>query len=164
MWFNFNNKNNDSSSDKQEAENVGKSTILDSKTTVKAFKNRNNNDPVREKVKLLMRTVLPEKAYTSHDVDSIMFHDKRGKWYNAEDVDEALDRLKYSLEWWENKFLQDEDNTTIITGRISKISSKQADITNVKGDNANANVVDNGENKLSNTTMVKLNPFITRLG
>lgn len=163
MWFNFNNKNNDASPDEQEAENVEKSTISASKTTVKVFKNRNNNDPIREKVKLLMRTVLPERAYTSHDVDSIMFHDKRGKWYDAEDVDEALDRLKYSLEWWENKFLQDEDNTTIITGKISKISSKQADITTVKGDNANANVVDNGENKPSTTT-VKLNPFITHLG
>lgn len=163
MWFNFNNKNSDASSDEQEAENVEKSTVSDGKTTVKVFKNRNNNDPVREKVKLLMRTVLPEKAYTSHDVDSIMFHDKRGKWYDAEDVDEALDRLKYSLEWWENKFLQDEDNTTIITGKISKISSKQADITNVKGDNANATVVNNGENKPSTTT-VKLNPFITHLG
>lgn len=163
MWFNFNNKNNDSSSDEQEAENVGKSTISDSKTTVKVFKNRNNNDPIREKVKLLMRTVLPERAYTSHDVDSIMFHDKRGKWYDAEDVDEALDRLKYSLEWWENKFLQDEDNTTIITGKISKISLKNADITNVKGDSTNDNMVDNGENKPSTTT-VKLNPFITHLG
>jgi hypothetical protein len=163
MWFNFNNKNNDSSSDEQEAENVEKSTISDAKTTVKIFKNRNNNDPIREKVKLLMRTVLPEKAYTSHDVDSIMFHDKRGKWYDAEDVDEALDRLKYSLEWWENKYLHDEDNTAIITGSISKISSKQADITNVNGNNTNANVVDNGENKPSTTT-VKLNPFITRLG
>lgn len=163
MWFKFNNKNNDESLDEQEAENVEKSTVSASKTTVKVFKNRNNNDPVREKVKLLMRTVLPERAYTSHDVDSIMFHDKRGKWYDAEDVDEALDRLKYSLEWWENKFLQDEDNTTIITGRISKISSKQADITNVKGDNANANVVNDGENKPPTTT-VKLNPFITHLG
>ena len=163
MWFKFNNKNNDESLDEQEAENVEKSTFSDSTATVKVFKNRNNNDPIREKVKLLMRTVLPERAYTSHDVDSIMFHDKRGKWYDAEDVDETLDRLKYSLEWWENKFLQDEDNTTIITGKISKISSKQADITNVKGDNANANVVDNDENKPSTTT-VKLNPFITRLG
>lgn len=163
MWFNFNNKNSDASSDEQEAENVGKSTVSDAKTTVKVFKNRNNNDPVREKVKLLMRTVLPEKAYTSHDVDSIMFHDKRGKWYDAEDVDEALDRLKYSLEWWENKFLQDEGNTTIITGKISKISSKQTDITNMSDNNANTNVVDNGENR-SPTTMVKLNPFITHLG
>lgn len=163
MWFKFNSKDSDANSDGQEAENVEKSTVSDSKTTVKVFKNRNNNDPVREKVKLLMRTVLPEGAYTSHDVDSIMFHDKRGKWYDAEDVDEALDRLKYSLEWWENKFLQDEDNTTIITGKISKISPKKTDITNVSGNNTNANVVDNGENKLPTTT-VKLNPFITRLG
>lgn len=164
MWFNFNNKNNDVSLDEQEAENVEKSTVSDAKATVKTFKNRNNNDPVREKVKLLMRTILPERAYTSHDVDSIMFHDKRGKWYDAEDVDEALDRLKYSLEWWENKFLQDEDNTTIITGKISKISPKKTDITNINGDNMNADVVNDSKTKPSNTTTTKLNPFITRLG
>lgn len=164
MWFNFNNKNSDSSSDEQEAENVEKSTISDGKTTVKVFKNRNSNDPIREKVKLLMRTVLPEKAYTSHDIDSIMFHDKGGKWYDAEDVDEALDKLKYSLEWWENKYLQDENNTAIITGKINKISSKTADITNMNGNNANTNVVDDSKNKPSTTTVTKLNPFITRLG
>lgn len=162
MWFKFNNKNNSPSSDGQESENVEKSTVSDSKSTIKVFKNK-DNDPIREKIKLMMRTVLPEKAYTSHDVDSIMFHDKRGKWYDAEDVDEALDRLKYSLEWWENKFLQDEDNTTIITGKISKISPKKTDITNIKGDNADADVVNDSENKPSTTT-VKLNPFITRLG
>lgn len=163
MWFNFNNKNNDSSLDEQESENVEKSTISDSKTTVKAFKNRNNNDTVREKVKLLMRTVLPEKAYTSHDIDSIMFHDKGGKWYDAEDVDEVLDRLKYSLEWWENKYLHDEDNTAIITGNINRISSKTADITNIRYSNTKTDVVDDNDNKPPTTT-VKLNPFITHLG
>lgn len=163
MWFKFNNKDSNKSSDEQEPKNVEKSTVSDNKSTIKVFKNKDNN-PIREKIKLMMRTVLPEKAYTSHDIDSIMFHDKGGKWYDAEDVDEVLDRLKYSLEWWENKYLQDEDNTAIITGKISKISPKTADITNVKGNNMNANVVDNGENKPSNTTMAKLNPFITRLG
>lgn len=162
MWFKFNNKDSNKSSGEQEAENVGKSTVSDNKSTIKVFKNK-DSDRIREKIKLMMRTVLPEKAYTSHDIDSIMFHDKGGKWYDAEDVDEVLDRLKYSLEWWENKYLQDEDNTTIITGKISKISLKNADITNVKDNNTNTNVVNDSENKPSTTT-VKLNPFITRLG
>lgn len=162
MWFKFNNKNNGKNLDEQESENVEKSTVSDSKSTIKVFKNK-DNDPIREKIKLMMRTVLPEKAYTSHDIDSIMFHDKGGKWYDAEDVDEVLDRLKYSLEWWEHKYLQDEDNTAIITGSISKIGSKKTDITNVNGNNTNVNVVNDGENKPSTTT-VKLNPFITRLG
>lgn len=163
MWFKFNNKNNDESLDEQEAENVGKSTVSDSKSTIKVFKNK-DNDPIREKIKLMMRTVLPEKAYTSHDIDSIMFHDKGGKWYDAEDVDEVLDRLKYSLEWWEHKYLQDEDNTAIITGKISKISPKTADITNMSSNNTKTDVVDDSKNKPLNTTMVKLNPFITHLG
>lgn len=162
MWFKFNNKNNDKNLDEQESENVEKSTVSDNKSTIKVFKNK-DSDRIREKIKLMMRTVLPEKAYTSHDIDSIMFHDKGGKWYDAEDVDEVLDRLKYSLEWWENKYLHDEDNTAIITGSISKISSKKTDITNVNGNNTNANVVNDNENKPSTTT-VKLNPFITHLG
>lgn len=163
MWFKFNNKNNDESLDEQEAENVEKSTVSDNKSTIKVFKNK-DNDPIREKIKLMMRTVLPEKAYTSHDIDSIMFHDKGGKWYDAEDVDEVLDRLKYSLEWWENKYLQDEDNTAIITGKISKISLKTVDITNMSDRNTNTKVISNNESKSSNTTSAKLNPFITHLG
>lgn len=161
MWFKFNNRNSDKSLDEQESENVKKSTVSDNKSTIKVFKNK-DNDPIREKIKLMMRTVLPEKAYTSHDIDSIMFHDKGGKWYDAEDVDEVLDRLKYSLEWWEHKYLQDDDNTAIITGNISRISSKTADITNMSS-NAKTDVVGDNENKPSTTT-VKLNPFITRLG
>ena len=162
MWFKFNNRNSDESLDEQESENVEKSTFSDSSSTIKVFKNK-DSDRIREKIKLMMRTVLPEKAYTSHDIDSIMFHDKGGKWYDAEDVDEVLDRLKYSLEWWEHKYLQDEDNTAIITGKISKISPKTADITNISS-NTKTDVMDDNENKPSNTTTVKLNPFITRLG
>lgn len=163
MWFKFNNKDSNKSSDEQESENVEKSTVSDSKSTIKVFKNK-DNDPIREKIKLMMRTVLPEKAYTSHDIDSIMFHDKGGKWYDAEDVDEVLDRLKYSLEWWENKYLQDENNTAIITGKISKISPKTADITNMSSNNTKTDVVDDSKNKPLNTTTAKLNPFITHLG
>lgn len=163
MWFKFNNKDSDKSLDEQEPKNVEKSTVSDSRATIKVFKNK-DNAPIREKIKLMMRTVLPEKAYTSHDIDSIMFHDKGGKWYDAEDVDEVLDRLKYSLEWWENKYLQDEDNTAIITGNISRISSKTADITNISDRNTNTNVISNNESKSSNTTSAKLNPFITHLG
>lgn len=163
MWFKFNNKNNDKNSDEQESENVEKSTVSDRGSTIKVFKNK-DSDRIREKIKLMMRTILPEKAYTSHDIDNIMFHDKGGKWYDAEDVDEVLDRLKYSLEWWENKYLHDEDNTAIITGNISRISSKTADITNMSGNNTNTNVIDNSKSKLSNTTTAKLNPFITHLG
>lgn len=163
MWFKFNNRNSDKSLDEQESENVKKSTVSDNKSTIKVFKNK-DNDPIREKIKLMMRTVLPEKAYTSHDIDSIMFHDKGGKWYDAEDVDEVLDRLKYSLEWWEHKYLQDEDNTAIITGNISRINSKTADITNISSNNTKTDVMGDNENKLSNTTAVKLNPFITHLG
>lgn len=162
MWFKFNNKNNSSSSGGQEPENVEKSTVSDRGSTIKVFKNK-DSDRIREKIKLMMRTVLPEKAYTSHDIDSIMFHDKGGKWYDAEDVDEVLDRLKYSLEWWENKYLHDEDNTAIITGNINRISSKTADITNISSNNMKTDVVDDNENK-SSTTTVKLNPFITHLG
>lgn len=161
MWFKFNNKDSNKSSDEQEPKNVEKSTVSDSGSTVKVFKNK-DSDRIREKIKLMMRTVLPEKAYTSHDIDTIMFHDKGGKWYDAEDVDEVLDRLKYSLEWWEHKYLQDEDNTAIITGNINRISLKTVDITNISS-NTKTDVMGDNENKPSNVA-VKLNPFITHLG
>lgn len=45
---------------------------------------------------------MPVGLYTSRDVENLRFHDKRRVWYNAKQVDDALDKVKATLEWWES--------------------------------------------------------------
>ena len=46
---------------------------------------------------------MPEGLYSSRDVENLRFHDKRRVWYNAKQVDDALDKVQATLEWWEAK-------------------------------------------------------------
>ena len=47
---------------------------------------------------------MPAGLYSSKDVENLRFHDKRRVWYNAQQVDDALDTIQATLEWWESKY------------------------------------------------------------
>ena len=47
---------------------------------------------------------MPSGLYSSKDVENLRFHDKRRVGYDAKQVDDALDTIQATLEWWESKF------------------------------------------------------------
>ena len=47
---------------------------------------------------------MPAGLYSSKDVENLRFHDKRRVWYDAKQVDDALDVVQATLEWWESKY------------------------------------------------------------
>lgn len=47
---------------------------------------------------------MPSGLYSSKDVENLRFHDKRRVWYDAKQVDDALDVVQATLEWWESKY------------------------------------------------------------
>lgn len=47
---------------------------------------------------------MPSGLYSSKDVENLRFHDKRRVWYDAKQVDDALDVIQATLEWWESKY------------------------------------------------------------
>lgn len=46
---------------------------------------------------------MPAGLYSSKDVENLRFHDKRRAWYDAKQVDDALDKVQATLEWWESR-------------------------------------------------------------
>lgn len=88
---------------------------------------------------------MPEGLYSSRDVENLRFHDKRRVWYNAKQVDDALDKVQATLEWWEaksgwkpsSKSLATESTVYAVVGGPLDVT-----VTEAPADNAAAGVAD----------------------
>lgn len=66
---------------------------------------------------------MPAGLYSSKDVENLRFHDKRRVWYDAKQVDDALDKVQATLEWWESKSGLKPGSGTEPTEVSSKVDS-----------------------------------------
>lgn len=88
---------------------------------------------------------MPEGLYSSRDVENLRFHDKRRVWYNAKQVDDALDKVQATLEWWEaksgwkpsSKSLDTESTGDAVVGGPLDVT-----VTEAPADNADVGVAD----------------------
>ena len=88
---------------------------------------------------------MPEGLYSSRDVENLRFHDKRRVWYNAKQVDDALDKVQATLEWWEAKSgwkPSSESLATESSGDVVDGGPLDVTVPEAPADNADTSVAD----------------------
>lgn len=88
---------------------------------------------------------MPDGLYSSSDVENLRFHDKRRVWYNAKQVDDALDKVQATLEWWEAKSgwkPSSKSLATESTGDVVDGGPLDVTVPDAPADNADTGVAD----------------------